>query len=47
MAGEGQAEPVDGGPVEAVVQVIGGNGIGRHVTGTVTIALPRKGEGEA
>ncbi|ROV66199.1 MaoC family dehydratase [Streptomyces globisporus] len=25
---------------EAVVQVIGDNGIGRHVTGTVTVALP-------
>ncbi|MGW4837018.1 MaoC family dehydratase [Streptomyces globisporus] len=29
-----------GEPAEAVVQVAGDNGIGRHVTGTVTIALP-------
>ncbi|ARF63007.1 acyl dehydratase [Streptomyces violaceoruber] len=26
--------------VEAVVQVTGGNGIGRHVTGTVAVTLP-------
>ncbi len=32
-----------GEPAEAVVQVTGDNGIGRHVTGTVTIALPQKG----
>ncbi|GGW07910.1 acyl dehydratase [Streptomyces sp. TSRI0445] len=29
-----------GEPAEAVVQVTGDNRIGRHVTGTVTIALP-------
>nr|WP_203685654.1 MaoC/PaaZ C-terminal domain-containing protein [Streptomyces sp. SID14515] len=34
-----------GGAAEATVQVIGDNGIGRHVTGTVTVALPRKGGG--
>ncbi|WP_282685880.1 MULTISPECIES: MaoC family dehydratase [unclassified Streptomyces] len=33
-----------GEPVEAVVHVTGDNGIGRHVTGTVTVALPQKGE---
>lgn len=36
-------EVVGGGPREAaqaVVRVTGDNGIGRHVTGTVTIALP-------
>ncbi|MEU0620749.1 MaoC family dehydratase [Streptomyces rubiginosohelvolus] len=33
-------EVAAGEPAEAVVQVIGDNGIGRHVTGTVTIALP-------
>lgn len=33
-------EVVAGEPAEAVVQVTGDNGIGRHVTGTVTIALP-------
>ncbi|QSS91923.1 MaoC/PaaZ C-terminal domain-containing protein [Streptomyces sp. M54] len=32
------AEVVDA--VEAVVQVTGGNGIGRHVTGTVAVTLP-------
>ncbi|MEW2064132.1 acyl dehydratase [Streptomyces sp. NPDC007002] len=32
--------PAGGGPVEFVVQVTGDNGIGRHVTGTVTVALP-------
>ncbi|MFE6983823.1 MaoC family dehydratase [Streptomyces griseus] len=37
-AGAGEA-------AEATVQVIGDNGIGRHVTGTVTVALPRKGGG--
>lgn len=26
--------------IEAVVQVTGGNGIGRHVTGTVAVTLP-------
>ncbi|MFJ6611395.1 MaoC family dehydratase [Streptomyces sp. NPDC091289] len=31
-----------GEPAVATVQVIGDNGIGRHVTGTVTVALPRK-----
>lgn len=31
-----------GEPAEATVQVTGDNGIGRHVTGTVTVALPRK-----
>ncbi|MFE2976469.1 MaoC family dehydratase [Streptomyces sp. NPDC059258] len=34
-----------GEAAEATVQVIGDNGIGRHVTGTVTVALPRKGGG--
>ncbi|MGW4037097.1 MaoC family dehydratase [Streptomyces sp. NPDC004778] len=34
-----------GEPAEAVVQVTGDNRIGRHVTGTVTIALPQKGAG--
>ncbi|MFC8695901.1 MaoC family dehydratase [Streptomyces parvus] len=34
----------DGEPAEAVVHVTGDNGIGRHVTGTVTVALPQKGE---
>ncbi|WP_149826932.1 MaoC family dehydratase [Streptomyces tailanensis] len=34
----GTAETVDGGTV--VVKVIGDNGIGRHVTGTVTVTLP-------
>lgn len=29
-----------GGPTEATVQVTGDNGIGRHVTGTVTVILP-------
>ncbi|MEU5326298.1 MaoC family dehydratase [Streptomyces parvus] len=33
-----------GEPAEAVVHVTGDNGIGRHVTGTVTVALPQKGE---
>ncbi|MGW3300959.1 MaoC family dehydratase [Streptomyces rubiginosohelvolus] len=33
-------EVIAGEPAEAVVQVTGDNGIGRHVTGTVTIALP-------
>ncbi|MFF8986900.1 MaoC family dehydratase [Streptomyces globisporus] len=33
-----------GEPAEAVVQVTGDNGIGRHVTGTVTVALPQKGQ---
>ncbi|NEC17589.1 MaoC family dehydratase [Streptomyces parvus] len=33
-----------GEPAEAVVRVTGDNGIGRHVTGTVTVALPQKGE---
>ncbi|MFD0423492.1 MaoC family dehydratase [Streptomyces parvus] len=33
-----------GEPAEAVVHVIGDNGIGRHVTGTATVALPQKGE---
>ncbi|MET7413986.1 MaoC family dehydratase [Streptomyces rubiginosohelvolus] len=33
-------EVAAGEPAEAVVQVTGDNGIGRHVTGTVTIALP-------
>ncbi|MFE6918265.1 MaoC family dehydratase [Streptomyces rubiginosohelvolus] len=37
-------EVAAGEPAEAVVQVIGDNRIGRHVTGTVTIALPRRGE---
>ncbi|WP_432079094.1 acyl dehydratase [Streptomyces sp. YPW6] len=33
--------PAGGGPVDVVVvQVTGDNGIGRHVTGTVTVALP-------
>ncbi|WP_097865499.1 MaoC/PaaZ C-terminal domain-containing protein [Streptomyces sp. rh34] len=30
----------DGGPAEATVQVTGDNGIGRHVTATVTVTLP-------
>ncbi|MFJ9322279.1 MaoC family dehydratase [Streptomyces globisporus] len=34
-----------GEPAEAVVQVTGDNRIGRHVTGTVSIALPQKGAG--
>ncbi|MFE7141848.1 MaoC family dehydratase [Streptomyces sp. NPDC057644] len=34
-----------GEAVAATVQVFGDNGIGRHVTGTVTVALPRKGGG--
>ncbi|MFI8266957.1 MaoC family dehydratase [Streptomyces rubiginosohelvolus] len=33
-------EVAAGEPAEAVVQVTGDNGIGRHVTGTVTIDLP-------
>ncbi|MFF7495098.1 MaoC family dehydratase [Streptomyces rubiginosohelvolus] len=33
-------EVAAGEPAGAVVQVTGDNGIGRHVTGTVTIALP-------
>lgn len=33
-------EVAAGEAAEAVVQVTGDNGIGRHVTGTVTIALP-------
>ncbi|WP_424569142.1 MaoC family dehydratase [Streptomyces sp. CH-036] len=33
-------EVAAGEPAEAVVQVTGDNGIGRHVTGTVAIALP-------
>ncbi|MFF3030331.1 MaoC family dehydratase [Streptomyces rubiginosohelvolus] len=33
-------EVAAGEPAEAVVHVTGDNGIGRHVTGTVTIALP-------
>lgn len=36
-------EAVDG--ATAVVKVVGDNGIGRHVTGTVTVTLPR-GEAE-
>ncbi|MFQ6851026.1 MaoC family dehydratase [Streptomyces sp. 35M1] len=36
-----------GEPAEAVVHVTGDNGIGRHVTGTVTVALPQKGEERA
>lgn len=36
-------ESVDG--ATAVVKVVGDNGIGRHVTGTVTVTLPR-GEAE-
>ncbi|MFF2227048.1 MaoC family dehydratase [Streptomyces globisporus] len=37
----GHITDVRGGEAaEAVVQVTGDNGIGRHVTGTVTIALP-------
>ncbi|MGW6721795.1 MaoC family dehydratase [Streptomyces sp. NPDC054995] len=34
-----------GEPAEATVQVTGDNGIGRHVTGTVTVVLPHEGEG--
>lgn len=33
--------------IEAVVQVTGGNGIGRHVTGTVTVTLPEPSVGRA
>ncbi|MCT9005422.1 MaoC/PaaZ C-terminal domain-containing protein [Streptomyces rhizosphaerihabitans] len=34
----GAIEEVDGGT--AVVRILGANGIGRHVTGTVTVTLP-------
>ncbi len=33
--------------IEAVVQVTGGNGIGRHVTGTVAVTLPEPSVGRA
>ncbi|RPK94279.1 MULTISPECIES: MaoC family dehydratase [Streptomyces] len=36
-----------GEPVEATVRVTGDNGIGRHVTGMVTVTLPQKGGGGA
>ncbi len=38
--GRAPGGPAGGGPVDVVVQVTGDNGIGRHVTGTVTVALP-------
>ncbi|MFI9611017.1 MaoC family dehydratase [Streptomyces sp. NPDC052023] len=38
MVLNGRIESVDGGT--AVVRVTGDNGIGRHVTGTVTVTLP-------
>ncbi|MFE9459727.1 acyl dehydratase [Streptomyces californicus] len=31
--------------IEAVVQIVGGNGIGRHVTGTVAVTLPEPSAG--
>ncbi|MBX9397925.1 MaoC family dehydratase [Streptomyces sp. TRM72054] len=37
----GRVEAIDGGT--AVVRVTGDNGIGRHVTGTVTLTLPAGG----
>ncbi|MFC9910453.1 MaoC family dehydratase [Streptomyces sp. NPDC127197] len=37
----GRVEAVDAGT--AVVRVTGDNGIGRHVTGTVTVTLPARG----
>nr|WP_197972713.1 MULTISPECIES: MaoC/PaaZ C-terminal domain-containing protein [Streptomyces] len=37
----GRVEAIDGGT--AVVRVTGDNGIGRHVTGTVTLRLPAGG----
>jgi acyl dehydratase len=38
MVLRGTVEEVDGGT--ATVRVVGENGIGRHVTGTVTVSLP-------
>ena len=38
----GRIEETDGDT--ATVRVLGANGIGRHVTGTVTVTVPRTGE---
>ncbi|MER6411659.1 MaoC family dehydratase [Streptomyces humidus] len=40
MVLRGRVEEVDGDT--AVVRVTGDNGVGRHVTGTVTLTLPRE-----
>ncbi|MFI7285308.1 MaoC family dehydratase [Streptomyces anulatus] len=43
----GPAGAPAGGPAEATVRVTGDNGIGRHVTGTVTVTLPAPGDERA
>ncbi|MEW2396601.1 MaoC family dehydratase [Streptomyces sp. NPDC046862] len=40
----GAVETVDDGTGTATVRVVGENGIGRHVTGTVTVTLPSEGD---
>ncbi|QOV37209.1 MaoC family dehydratase [Streptomyces ferrugineus] len=42
MVLRGRVEEVDGDT--ATVRVTGANGIGKHVTGTVTVTVPRAGE---
>jgi hypothetical protein len=41
----GTVEQVDGDT--ATVKVVGANGVGRHVTGTVTVTVPGGGAGSA
>ncbi|MEU8488109.1 MaoC family dehydratase [Streptomyces sp. NPDC048641] len=40
-SGSGDGSGSEGGGATAVVRIVGANGLGKHVTGTVTVTLPR------